>query len=65
MSHFDKWAYDGYDENTCPHCGSGGGLILESADDYEAPRRYFFRCEDCGGLSIQVWALVENAPVEG
>lgn len=54
-----------YDETTCPHCGSSGGLILESADDYESPYVYWFRCEDCGRLSKQVWDLVENIPVEG
>lgn len=59
------YEYRGYDENTCPHCGAGGGLVLEEADDFEAPRVYWFRCEDCGGLSKQVWALVENTPVEG
>ena len=60
-----EYRYRGHDENTCPWCGSGGGLILEEAEDYEAPRIYWFRCEDCNRLSRQVWALVENAPVEG
>lgn len=59
------YEYRGYDENTCPHCGADGSLILEEADDFEAPRIYWFRCEDCGGLSKQVWALVENTPTEG
>lgn len=61
-----SWKQSEYDENTCPHCGVSGELVLEEVEDYgESPRRYWFRCEDCGGLSVQVWALVENIPTAG
>lgn len=61
----NDYEYRGYNEYTCPHCGTFGTLELEQADDTDAPRAYWFRCEYCGGLSKQVWALVENVPTEG
>ena len=54
-----------YDENTCPHCGCEGELQLESTDDYDTDKSYWYRCDSCGRLSKQSFTLIENVPVEG
>ena len=55
-----------YDKNTCPHCGTNGKLALESSEDWwEDQAIYWYRCQECDGLSKQVWALVKNDPTAG
>lgn len=65
VNYWKREVLPNYDENTCPHCGCEGELKLESTDDYDTDKSYWYRCDSCGGLSKQSFTLIENVSVEG
>lgn len=65
VNYWKREVLPNYDENTCPHCGCEGELQLESTDDYDTDKSYWYRCGSCGRLSKQSFTLIENVPVEG